>query len=95
MNDMMNSLSILQDNAGFLSQVYNFHALAWLLPLILVDVPLKGWAMWRAARLEKSIWFIALLLVNSLGVFPVIYLVLSRVEYAKFVATKKEDRSPL
>ncbi len=34
----------------------------------------KGAAMWRAARLDQPLWFILLLLVNSLGLLPIIYL---------------------
>jgi len=34
----------------------------------------KGWALWRAARNEQKYWFIALLLVNSLGILEIAYL---------------------
>lgn len=62
------------------------HAVSYmvlLIPLVLLDVGLKGWAMWRAARMEKNIWFIALLIVNSLGILPAIFLLLTKEEYAK------------
>ncbi len=54
-----------------------------LIPLMLIDVGLKGWGMWRAAKMGKNIWFIALLIVNSMGVLPIIFLVLTKDEYAK------------
>lgn len=34
----------------------------------------KGWALWRAARNEQKYWFIAILLVNTLGILEIIYL---------------------
>lgn len=49
----------------------------------LVEIILKGWALWRAARLNKSGWFVALLVVNTAGILPLIFLLVSREEYAK------------
>ncbi len=54
-----------------------------LLPLVLIDVGLKGWGMWRAARMGKPVWFVALLIVNSLGILPGVFLLLTREEYEK------------
>lgn len=34
----------------------------------------KGAAMWRAARLDHSVWFTFLLVISSLGILPIIYL---------------------
>ena len=34
----------------------------------------KGWALWIAARNTQKGWFIALLLVNSLGLFEIFYI---------------------
>lgn len=54
-----------------------------LIPLVLLDLGLKGWGMWRAARMGKNVWFVALLVVNSLGILPAIFLLLTKDEYAK------------
>lgn len=43
-------------------------------PLALLDLVLKGFALWRSARLGQKWWFVALLLVNSIGILPGIYL---------------------
>lgn len=45
-----------------------------ILPLVIVDLVLKGLALWKAARHGQNIWFVALLIVNSMGVLPTIYL---------------------
>lgn len=34
----------------------------------------KGFALWRAATLRQKPWFIALLVVNTLGILEIIYL---------------------
>ncbi len=34
----------------------------------------KGWALWRAARNDQKYWFIAILLINTLGILEIIYL---------------------
>ncbi len=51
--------------------------------LALFDAAMKGWGMWRAARMGKNMWFIALLIVNSLGILPIIFLLVTKKEYAK------------
>lgn len=42
-------------------------ALVWTLPW-------KGVALWRAARNGHLIWFIALLLINTLGILEILYI---------------------
>ena len=38
------------------------------------DVVWKGIALWRAARNSHQVWFIFLLIVNSVGILPIIYI---------------------
>jgi hypothetical protein len=45
-----------------------------LVILLLLDLVLKGFALWRAGRNNQLYWFIALLVVNSAGILPAIYL---------------------
>lgn len=52
----------------------------FLLPFVLFDLILKGFALWRAARKGQNVWFVVLLVVNSMGILPLIYLVLNRAE---------------
>ncbi len=35
-------------------------------------------ALWRSARRNELIWFVFLLIVNSIGILPIIYLLLTR-----------------
>ncbi len=34
----------------------------------------KGWALWKAAQLEQKWWFLAILLINTLGILEIVYL---------------------
>ena len=41
----------------------------------------KGLALWRAARLKQAGWFIALLVINTVGIFEIIYLIATNTRY--------------
>lgn len=49
-----------------------------LFPLILLaalwTLAIKGYALWHAARAGQKEWFIALLIINTLGILEIIYL---------------------
>ncbi len=57
---------------------YTQHYLFWLfpliLPLVIIDVALKTVSLWKAARNNQLYWFIALALISSAGVLPLIYI---------------------
>jgi methionyl-tRNA synthetase len=47
----------------------------WVLMIILIwSLPWKGAALWRSARRSHLGWFIALLVVNTLGILDIIYI---------------------
>jgi len=41
----------------------------------------KGLALYRAARKESKIWFWVLLIFNTFGILPLLYLIFSRRKY--------------
>jgi hypothetical protein len=51
------------------------------LPLIIWAMVWKGIALWRAARLKQVGWYIALIIINSIGIFEIIYLIVTREKY--------------
>lgn len=57
---------------------YPFNILTFIVPFVLLDLILRGFALWKSARKDQNIWFIALLIVNSMGILPLIYLVLNK-----------------
>lgn len=43
--------------------------------VVLWTIVLKGYALWHAARNGQKKWFIALLIVNTLGILEIVYLI--------------------
>ncbi len=69
--------------------------LVWfLVALVLIDLALKGWALWRAARMDKQRWFIALLVINSFGILPTVFLVMTNNEYKRVTRQPKNALEP-
>ena len=70
---------------GSMMNGYGYGAgwLAWLWPLLILDVVLRGVALWRAGRDGQKWWFVALLVVNSMGILPGIYLLTQKEESKK------------
>lgn len=56
--------------------------------LMLLDLVLKGISLWVSARQKQKYWFIALLLVNSATILPIIYLLFFSKRKAKVVEAK-------
>jgi len=46
----------------------------WIIPVVIWDAVWKAIALWHAARNGQKAWFTALIVVNSAGVLPIIYL---------------------
>lgn len=50
-----------------------------LLPLLALaaiwTIAIKGYALWHAARNGQKEWFIALLIINTLGILEIVYLI--------------------
>ncbi len=52
--------------------IRNFAALIAL--VIVWDIIWKAIALWHSARKGEKIWFVLLLITNTLGVLPIVYL---------------------
>lgn len=49
----------------------------WLTALIVLalwELIWKGFALWRSARHDQAAWFLAILLINTVGILPMVYL---------------------
>jgi uncharacterized membrane protein YiaA len=64
-----------------------------LLALALWELPWKGVALWKAAHRNQKGWFIALLVFNTIGVLPIIYIFLIAPRYAE-IGEEEIDMSP-
>ncbi|WP_148705243.1 DUF5652 family protein [Methanosarcina siciliae] len=61
------SISLLQTNTQFTTLI---------LILVLWELFWKGIALWKAARESQRYWFIAILILNTLGILPILYIFL-------------------
>ncbi len=49
--------------------------LLWLICLDLIwEIVWKGIALWRAGRNGHKGWFIAILILNTIGILPIVYI---------------------
>ena len=46
----------------------------FFLPLLVWSFAWKGLALWRAAKRGEVYWFVALLVVNTVGILDILYL---------------------
>lgn len=51
-----------------------FWGWGWLPLLVIWAIFWKGLALWKSARNDQRYWFVALLIVNSLGILDILYL---------------------
>ena len=49
-----------------------------VLVILAVILIIKGLALYRAARKESIVWFWVLLIFNTFGILPLLYLIFSR-----------------
>jgi hypothetical protein len=58
---------------------------------LLLDLVLKGITLYKSARKDQKVWFVALLLINSIGILPIIYLILNKdIELTKTSSAPKK-----
>ncbi|HOG36389.1 MAG TPA: DUF5652 family protein [Paludibacteraceae bacterium] len=54
----------------------------WFLPILIVlvlwDVVWKVIAMWKSARNNHLIWFICITIFNTIGILPIVYILIQR-----------------
>ena len=50
-------------------------------PLLIWSVFWKGLSLWRSARMNHKGWFIALLIINTVGIFEIVYIIVTRERY--------------
>ena len=59
-------------------------SLAWIYVILIWTLIWKGFALWKAARKEHKIWFIVLLIVNTVGILEILYIyVFSKMKFSK------------
>jgi hypothetical protein len=49
-------------------------AIYFFIAVVLWTIPWKGVALWRAAKNGQKIWFVLMLILNTLGILEIIYI---------------------
>jgi hypothetical protein len=64
----------------------------WVLLILAAWVfPWKGIALWKSARLGQKVWFIVMLVINTLALLEIFYIfVIARKKTQALVAKKEE-----
>lgn len=56
--------------------------LVWLMPIIIIlmiwETVWKLIALWKAGRNNHLVWFICIALINTIGILPIIYILINR-----------------
>lgn len=59
---------------------------SWLIPMVAIwTLPWKGAALWKASKQNDQKWFIALLVINTLGILEILYIFVFSKKTAKTV----------
>lgn len=58
--------------------------MATILVLMIWTLIWKGWALWISARQGSKVWFIVLLLINTVGILEILYI---------FLFSKRKNRA--
>lgn len=68
----------------------------WLLPALqLWTIPWKGFALWLAATRNEKWWFIAMLLINTVGLLEMFYIFMIAKHKFRFMKKQKGEKSEL
>ena len=59
--------------------------------IIIWELVWKGFALWKSARLRHPVWFIAILIFNTIGVLSILYIFIFS-EMKIFKVSKKGKR---
>ena len=57
-----------------MSQFYYNNYTLILILLALWIIPWKGYALWTAAKHNQKIWFVVLLILNTVGILEIFYI---------------------
>lgn len=75
----------------FMDPTFGLTFIPLVLALALWTIVIKGFALWHAARNSHKVWFVVLLVVNTVGILEVIYLLWLR---SRKPATIAESNTP-
>jgi methionyl-tRNA synthetase len=64
-----------------------------LVTIVIWSLIWKGLALWKSARKKSSIWFVVLLVVNSVGILEILYIfIFSKMNFDKIIKKEKMNK---
>lgn len=58
-----------------IQQFFDFGQYTWLLVILVIwSIIWKGIALWKSARNQSKVWFVVMLIVNTIGILEIIYI---------------------
>lgn len=57
-----------------MSESVSLYSAWWVWPLLIWAIVWKGFALWRAAKNDSVGWFVALMILNTLGILEILYI---------------------
>jgi len=72
--------------------ILNPFLLVFLLVLVFWELVWKGIALWKCGRNNQIVWFIFILLFNTVGILPILYLVFFQKSEESVKKTKPSKR---
>lgn len=59
----------------------DFNLQTWQVVLLVIaavwELVWKGFALWRAAKKDQPVWFVLIMVLNTVGILPIIYLLVT------------------
>ena len=65
----------------------------WLVLILAWSFVWKGLALWKAARNDQRYWYVALLVINTLGILEILYLFVFAKDKLKLVAEPPKKKT--
>lgn len=62
-----------------------------LMLIAIWDLVWKGIALWYSGKNKQKVWFIALLVLNTMGILPIVYLIWFKPEEGIRIKNKTEE----
>ena len=78
--------------------LFNFNdgtILVLLITLIVWTLVWKGFALWKSAQSNQPYWFIALLIINTMGILEIVYLFVIARKKEKEMTTVENSEMPI
>lgn len=82
--------TLLANAFPFMEHVPPFVLILGFVILFLLTTTVKAFALWYAARNKQVFWFVALLVLNTLGILELIYLLAFRKDKQSYDSSNQE-----